>query len=265
MKKIFSILLTMLLLCGCATSKTSYFEDLNQQAGSLGGLDYEIRIEPGDELLITVTSEVPEATLIYNLPMTNPATKSTLEYPLSSLQQQTYTVDKEGNLNFPVLGKIQVKGMTTKAIQEELTRRIAQDVEAPFVRVELINFKVKVIGEVLKPGSVLVEGERISILDALAEVGDMTIYGQRDNVLLIREENGIKNYYRIDMTKSDILESPYFYLKQNDVIYVQPSKGKAGQADFNQNNTYKVSIVSAIISGVSVIASLLIATGIIKK
>lgn len=259
MKKIFSILIAMLVLCSCSTTKTSYFENLNQQTGSLSSIDYEIRIEPSDELLITVTSEVPEATLIYNLPMINPATKSTLEAPLTSLQQQTYTVDKEGYINFPVLGKIYVKDMTTKEIQENLTQKIAQDVEAPFVRVELINFKVKVIGEVLKPGSVLVEGERISILDALAEVGDMTIYGQRDNVLLIREEDGVKNYYRIDMTRSDILESPYFYLKQNDVIYVQPGKGKAGQADFNQNNTYKVSIVSAVISGISVIASLVIA------
>lgn len=264
MKKIFSIIIAILVLCSCSTTKTSYFMNLDQPSGTLGNLDYEIRIEPSDELLITVTSEVPEATLMYNMPMTNPAIKSTLESPLSSFQQQTYVVDKEGYINFPVLGKIQVKGMTTKAIQEELTRRIAQDVESPFVRVELINFKVKVMGEVMKPASVKVEGERISILDALAEVGDITIYGQRDNVLLIREENGVKNYYRIDMTKSDILESPYFYLKQNDVIYVQPGKGKAGQADFNQNNTYKVSIVSAIISGLSVIASLLIATDLIK-
>ncbi|MEE0888239.1 MAG: SLBB domain-containing protein, partial [Candidatus Saccharimonadaceae bacterium] len=88
--------------------------------------------------------------------------------------------------------------MTTKALADELTKKIAQDVEAPYVRVELINFKVKVMGEVMKPTSVLVTGERMSILDALAEAGDMTIYAQRDNVLLIREENGVKNYYRID-------------------------------------------------------------------
>lgn len=258
MKKILPIFLIAVFLCGCKTQKTAYFEDL-QQTGAIGNLDYEIRIEPADELLITVTSEVPEATIVYNLPLTNPATGNNLTSPQATAQQQTYIVDKEGNINFPVLGKIHVAGMTTKAISEDLTRKIAEDVEAPYVRVELVNFKVKVMGEVMKPASVKVEGERISILDALAEVGDMTIYGQRDNVLLIREENGVKNYYRIDLTCSDILESPYFYLKQNDVIYVQPGKGKAGQADFNQNNTYKVSIVSAVISGISVIASLVIA------
>ena len=195
----------MLILCGCSSTKTAYFEDLNQPSGSLGNLDYEIRIEPADELLITVTSELPEATMMYNLPMTNPATETTLKTPLAGMQQQTYIVDKGGDINFPIIGKLHVEGMTTKALADELTKKIAQDVEAPYVRVELINFKVKVMGEVMKPTSVLVAGERMSILDALAEAGDITIYGQRDNVLLIREENGVKNYYRIDLTKSDIL------------------------------------------------------------
>ena len=249
----------MLILCGCSSTKTAYFEDLNQSSGSLGNLDYEIRIEPADELLITVTSEIPEATAAYNLPLTNPAVRGSLTSPSVTMQQQTYIVDNKGDINFPVIGKLHVEGKTTKALEDELTKKIAQDVEAPYVRVELVYFKVKVLGEVKTPTSVSVLSQRISILDALAIAGDMTIYAKRDNVLLIREENGVKNYYRIDLTKSDILESPYFYLKQNDVIYVQPGKGKSGQADFNQNNTYKVSIVSAIISGISVIASLVIA------
>lgn len=259
MKKILSFLMLALVVCSCKTSKTAYFEDLQQPNGSMGVIDYEIRIEPADELLITVTSEVPEATMVYNLPMTNPAVSSSLKAPLTTMQHQTYIVDKSGEINFPVLGKVKVEGLTTRQLADRLTRRIAEDVEAPYVRVELVNFKVKVMGEVLKPASVNVQGNRISILDALAEVGDMTIYGERTNVLLIREENGTKNYYRIDLTKSDIFESPYFYLKQNDVIYVQPGKGRAGQADFNQNNSYKVSIVSAIVSGISVITSLIIA------
>lgn len=258
MKKIVQIALLLCLFCSCSSTKTAYFDNLTS-SGSVGNLDYEIRIEPLDELLITVTSEVPEATMVYNLPMTNPATVTTLKTPLTSMQHQTYIVNKDGNINFPVLGEVHVGGLTTAQLTEQLTRRIAEDVEAPYVRVELVNFKVKVLGEVMQPGSYKIDSERVSILDALAEAGDITIYGKRDNVLLIREENGTKNYYRIDLTNSDILESPYFYLKQNDVVYVEPGSGRAGQADFNQNNTYKVSIVSAIVSGISVIASLVIA------
>ena len=261
MKKIIPIFLVALVLCSCSSTKLAYFDDLNDtDMGTVGNVDYNIRLAPTDELLITVTSEIPEATMVYNLPISNPALKFEIANVTSTnTKQQTYIVDKKGDINFPVLGKLHVEGMTTSEVAEMLTRKIAEEVEAPYVRVELVNFKIKVLGEVDEPGSYKMESERVSILDALAEAGDMTVYGRRDNVLLVREENGVRSYHRLNLNDSKILESPYFYLQQNDVIYVEPGDAKKGQAEFNQNNTYKVSIVSTIITGLSVIASLVIA------
>lgn len=261
MRKLISILLSIIVLCSCSSTKLAYFENLNnEETGTVGAVDYNIRLVPSDELLITVTSEIPEATAIYNLPITNPAMNMEIGSVTSvNSKQQTYIVDKSGDINFPVLGKIHVEGMTTFELSDYLTRKISEDVEAPYVRVELVNFKIKVLGEVLHPGSYKIDTERVSILDALAEAGDMTVYGRRDNVLLIREENGVRSYYRLNLNDSRVLESPYFYLQQNDVVYVEPGDAKKGQAEFNQNNTYKVSIISTIITGISVIASLVIA------
>lgn len=261
MKKIVYILFLALVLGSCSSAKLAYFDDLNDaETGIVGNVDYNIRLIPSDELLITVTSEIPEATMIYNLPIANPALKYEIANVTSvNSKQQTYIVDKSGDIIFPVLGKLHVEGMTTSELAEMLTQEIAKDVEAPYVRVELVNFKIKVLGEVDKPGSYKIDSERISILDALAEAGDMTVYGRRDNVLLIREENGVRSYHRLNLNDSKILESPYFYLQQNDVVYVEPGDAKKGQAEFNQNNTYRVSIVSTIITGLSVIASLIIA------
>jgi polysaccharide export outer membrane protein len=168
-------------------------------------------------------------------------------------------VTKDGDITMPTLGKIHVEGMTTNELSEYLTRRIAQDVEGPFVRVELVNFKINVIGEVNSPGAYTFSNERVSVLDALAQAGDMTIFGRRENVTIVREENGKVAYHKLDLTDSKVVNSPYYYLKQNDVVYVEPTEVKKGQSEYNQNNSYKVSVVSAIVSGCSVVVSLLIA------
>jgi len=266
MKKILYLLCAICLLCSCSAKQNlTYFSDLQdpvvaQQKGNLGKQDYSINLEPQDELLITVSSEVPEATFMYNLPLSNPATKANIaEGTYAQAMQQTYIVNKEGNIQFPTLGTIHVEGMTTSQLREELTRRISKDVEAPYVRVELLNFKVKVLGEVQHPGVVKSDTERLTVLDALAEVGDMTVFGKRDNVLLVREENGVRTYHYMDLNDSRTMQSPYFYLKQNDVLYVSPTEARTGQAEYNQNNSYKISVISTIVSGASVIASLVIA------
>ena len=150
MRKLISILLSIIVLCSCSSTKLAYFENLNnEETGTVGAVDYNIRLVPSDELLITVTSEIPEATAIYNLPITNPAMNMEIGSVTSvNSKQQTYIVDKSGDINFPVLGKIHVEGMTTFELSDYLTRKISEDVEAPYVRVELVNFKIKVFHKI---------------------------------------------------------------------------------------------------------------------
>lgn len=275
MKKIFLLIAVSLLLCSCKTHENLAYFSVNTPTleQAVANTDWKLTIVPDDELAITVTSEVPEATAIYNLPAINQAGGSSSggsesrksKYVSTMSQIQTYIVDKEGNIKFPKLGVIHVAGMTTSQLAEELTRRIAEDVEAPYVRVELYNFKVNVLGEVMKPGIVHIPTERFSILDALAEAGDLSIFGRRDNVTLVREEDGQITYHKINLNDAKLFESPYYYLQQNDAIYVEPTEARKGQAEYNQNNAFKISVVSAIVSGASVITSLIIALVINKK
>lgn len=245
----------------CSTSKTvlPYFTDISTvTSGVFEAGNYSPEIKPDDELLITVSSINPEATAIYNLPLSNPA-KQTELFKVSTPSQQTYKVDSEGDINFPVLGKMHVAGLTTEALQQKLTELISKDVEDPLVSVSLVNFRVVVAGEVKTPKAINVGRSRFSILDALSEAGDLTEYGERSNVLLVREENGERKFVHLDLNSSETLNSPYFYLQQNDYIYVEPNKVRQANSKYNQNNSFKLTVISTIVSAASVIASLVIA------
>lgn len=258
-------LFLMIMTESCQTTYTThlpYWSDLDSlQSGEFPGGDYDIKLIPDDELIIVVTTTMPAASAMYNLPMLNPAIREEVQVS-SQPQHQTYIVDKNGDIQFPVLGKIHVAGMSTLQLKEELEKRISKNVSNPVVRVQMVNFRVNVLGEVKKPGVITVNKQRYSILDALAEAGDLTEYGERDNVLLIREEDGKKVYHRFNMNNSSMLTSPYFYLKQNDVIYVEPNEIRRENAMYNQNNSYKISVVSTIVSATSVIVSLIIALAV---
>lgn len=261
----FLIAFFVLMLTSCTQPQNlTYFKD-NTPTGqnvAVGNLDWQIRIEPQDELVITVTSDVPAASAPYNLPLVPVVTKDLLTAQMSQGTVQTYVVNKEGDINFPVLGKLHVAGMTTTQLAEELTRKISEDIEGPMVRVELINFKVNVMGEVTKPGVYETPSQRFTILDALAEAQDLTMYGRRDKVTLIREIDGKITYNTVNLEDANLFSSPYYYLKQNDAIYVEPTESRRGMAEYNQNNGYKLQVISAIISGASVIASLIIALAV---
>ena len=248
----------------CSSYRTSlpYFEDIRDSiSGEFNQGDYGIKIIPDDELLITVTSMVPSATAMYNLTLSNPAVREQL-LNVSQPQQQTYIVDANGDIQFPVLGKLHVAGLSTQELTKDIETRISKDVESPIVRVQLVNFRINVLGEVKKPGAISVKKERYSILDALADAGDLTEYGERSNVMLIREVDGKRIYQRINLNNSEVLASPYFYLQQNDVVYVEPNEIRRENAKYNQNNSYKISVVSTIVSACSVIASLIIALAV---
>ena len=251
-------------LLSCTSTKDNtlaYFRDLavapNGTLPNPQG-DYSIRIQPDDELVISITSAVPEATAAYNLPMDNPATRSYLRQTTQP-RSQTYIVDDQGCIMLPVLGRMMVKGKTLGEISEDIKKLVEKDVHDPYVRVDIVNFSVDVMGEVRTPQRVYSGHQHFTVLDALAQCGDLTEFGKRDNVYVIRTEDGKRSYQRLDLNNSDIFSSPYFYLQQNDVIYVEPNQIRIDNSKYNQNNAFKLSVISTVVSTVSVIASLIIA------
>lgn len=258
--------LSALFATSCSSNKTRlpYFEDISAVTDGIipGDVNYKITIRPDDELYITVTSLVPEATAIYNLPISNPAKVSELIKTTGNPRQQTFIVSPAGDIEFPQLGKIHVEGLTTLQLAEQLTAQISKTVDDPLVRVELVNFHVNVLGEVKTPGLQEVKSQRYSVIDAIAAAGDLTEYGERSNVVIVREEGGQKVFHRINLNDSKSLESPYFYLQQNDWVYVQPNDIRQANSKYNQFNSYKISVISTIVSACSVVASLVIALAI---
>lgn len=252
-------------MASCSTPRTplTYFTDIDSVSlnATVAQGEYLTHIVPDDELLITITSQNPEATAAYNLPLSNPAVNSQLT-KATTPQQMTYLVDSKGDITMPVIGTLHVGGLTTEQVQQLVTEKVSADVDNPTVVVKMVNFHVNVAGEVRTPGVVNVTRERFSVLDALSSAGDLTEYGERSNVLLVREENGKRTAHRINLNSSDILTSPYFYVQQNDYIYVTPNKIRQDNSKYNQNNAFKLSVISTIVSACSVVASLVIALAI---
>ncbi len=258
------IFITLAIAIGSCSSKNqlAYFKDLPSDRTEIItqniDIDYSLKIQPDDELLITVTSLEPTATSMFNLPMANVATRGEQQVT-GNVAMQTYIVDKNGDIRFPMLGQLHVAGLSTGELTELLIRKISPEVESPMVRVEIMNFAINILGDVKTPGRHPINRESVNLLDALAMAGDLSEFGSRNNILLIRREGDKTIYHRFDLQDSKTLNTPYFYLKQNDVIYVEPDKVRADNAKYNSNNSFKLSVISTIVSTVSVIASLAIA------
>lgn len=261
-KILFADCMLGLMAASCTSVKTQlpYFTDIaTVQEGTFKQLEYISKVVPDDELAITVNSTNPAATAAYNLPQTNMATKQAFSQS-TTLRPMTYRVDSKGNIEFPVLGTLHVAGLTVEQIATMIADRIRPDVSDPNVTVDLVNFKVNVAGEVRNPGRISVDGNRISILDALTAAGDLTEYGERSRVLVIREQpDGTRQFAHLDLNSTDIVDSPYYYLQQNDYVYVEPNVIRQQNSKYNQNNAFKLSVTSTIVSAASVIASLVIA------
>ena len=257
-------LMAIMLSCSSSKESLSYFENVDSllmSGGAIGKNTYSMRIVPEDELKITIHSEVPEATAMYNLPLTS-VVDSRETKTSNTPSVQTFTVAKDGYVELPVIGKLHVAGKSLDEVEAMVRNEVAKYVENPYVSVKLWSYRVNVLGEVNMPGVKWVNKERYTILDAIGDAGDLTAYGRRDNILLIREEDGVKKIHKLNLNDVAILDSPYFYLQQNDVIVVEPNKVKQDNSKYNQNNGYKLSVISTIVSAVSVIASLVIAMSV---
>jgi polysaccharide export outer membrane protein len=171
---------------------------------------------------------------------------------------QTYNVDINGNINYPVIGRLKLAGMKKSEATSHLAGLISKYVEDAIVNLQIVSFRVFVLGEVGQPGPVQVQNERLTLLEAISQAGDLTIFGKRENVLLIREVDGQKQFARMDLTRADILSSPYYYLQQNDVIVVESNNTRKRASKFGASESYNLSIYSAVLSTVTVLASTIV-------
>lgn len=241
----------VLFLGSCSTPKDLvYFSDLKNTAKFDAAIlnNVEPQIQANDLLAIGVSSLNAESNLLFNgasISRVNDRLNGnpSAEGPAGN----SYVVDKSGFINFPVLGKVKMAGLTKEDAQEKLTAEISKYVKNPIVNVQFQNFKVTVIGEVNRPSTFTVNNDNINLLEALGMAGDMTLYGKRDNVLIIREQNGKRSMNRVNLNRKDVLNSPYFYLQQNDIVYVEPDKAKGAQISTGrQVLPYLVSAASII-------------------
>lgn len=233
------------LLSSCSNAKSAtYFNNISSRSFRTDVEQLEPIIQKNDLLSINVTSVNAEATVLFNQQTEDAAQMANSAGGSSSVSG--YLIDQEGFLNFPILGKIMAAGRSKKELRDEITTRLIDEklLIDPIVDIRYLNYKISVLGEVKNPSVLTIPNEKISLLEALGQVGDITIYGRRDNVTLIREENGIKRIRELDLTTSEIFNSPFYYLQSNDIIYVQPNRGRIAGA--SEIKTWIPVILSAI-------------------
>lgn len=204
-------------------------------------------IQPDDILTITVQTIDGTATIVLNQGNTpTPAVGSSTSNPTGQQVTAGYLVDKDGNIEMPIIGKSNLVGLTSAKAREVLRNKLSMYYKNVTVDVRFANFKVTVLGEVSKPATYIVPNERITLLDALGLAGDLTVFGKRENILLIRDSVGHKTLTRLNLNDSRVLTSPYFFLRQNDVVYVEPNKAKIANLDASRNRD--ITIISAALS-----------------
>lgn len=243
-----------MLLASCSKSaEIAYVKDVPRDTMSEITGEFTKGIQANDLLSIYVESESPEVTLQFNQETNKIAYANGTVINPGSSAVTGYLVNRDGDITFPVLGKIHVLGLTHEQLAKELENRLVSEghILDASVTVKLMNFKVSILGDVMKPGMIQASGERLTIFEALSMVGDMTIYGQRTNVTVIREENGQRTIGEIDLTAANVFESPYYYLHQNDVVYVEPNLKKKRSAERDPMTMTYIS------TGLSVISMLL--------
>ncbi len=246
------ILIISLFLMSCASKKDIlYFQDIEDYNSELDVSKNEIRIQKYDMLSINVSSVDRKSAAPFNLPAIS-TINSDITSASSQQRLQNYLVNNDGNIQFPVLGEINLLGKTTTEAIEYIKESLRKYIKTPIVNLRVVNFKVSVLGEVRRPGRFDVDDERITILEAISRAGDMTVFGKRKNVLVIRENDGKKTYNKLDFTSSNLLSSPFYYLKQNDVVMVSPNKAQIQSSAFNRNTSVFVSLAGLIISVISI-------------
>lgn len=235
----------------CVSRKKIVFFQGNQDT-TKSSTNFEPIIQFDDLLYINVSSLEPEASAPFNLETITTVLDGQMESPATtnnntvSVQKQTYLVDNYGYIEFPVIGSIKVAGYDIKQLREILKKEVSKYVDNPVIKIRIMNYKVSVLGEVNLPGVKTNLTQRITLPEALAMAGDLTLYGRRDNILLIRDSQGVKTYNRINITDANFVNSEFYYLDQNDVVYVEPRNAKINSTAIATNVTTIMSMITFI-------------------
>ena len=256
LKLLSGAVLFSLIVVSCGPSaEIAYIHDAKRDSAFALKGQFSGGIQANDLLGIYVESETPESTIQFNQETNKIAISQGIVMNPGSSAVSGYLVNHDGDIIFPVLGKLHVVGLTHNELASMIESKLINEghINDPVVTVKLMNFKVCVLGDVVRPGQLVVAGERLTIFEALSMVGDLTIYGQRHNVTIIREENGLRTIGKIDLSSQTVFDSPYYYLHQNDVIYVEPNMRKKRNAD---RDPMIMTYISSAISIVSVLSSM---------
>ncbi|WP_282163155.1 polysaccharide biosynthesis/export family protein [Ulvibacterium marinum] len=230
------------LACSCASRKdVVYFQDTNEFETLVNNSSFVSKFKVDDLVSIYVSSLNPEASAPFNL------FRGDTEGGFRA-EQVDYLVDQAGEIDFPVIGKLKIEGLSPDELRILLRERLSEYLKDPIINIRLRNFTITVLGAVNAPGTYPVNGEQVTILEALGFAGDLTIRGKRDNVLVIRDFNGTKVYTRVDLTKKSMVKSPVYYLTQNDVVYVEPNKSGIKETSLDARAPIYVSIASVLIT-----------------
>ena len=259
MYKYIFLIFSILLCTSCNTSKkVRYVQDIELSKLKAIQPECNITLQPQDAVTIVISSKDPALAALFNLPRISYRAGST---QLSSYDSQIsqYTLDSDGYVDFPVLGKIKISNYRKEEVAELIKNRLIKEnlIKDPVVTVEFINLYYSIIGEIAKPGKYKIDRDKINILEAIGTAGDLTIFGKRDCVYIIRESDKNRITYKVDLRSQDIFKSPAFYIKQNDIIYVEPNNYRANQSTVNGNNSKNITTWISIISVLTTLSVLI--------
>lgn len=245
------LILIFCMLASCGSKKEIiYFQD-EPIEDVISSQPKELIYKPDDMLTINVSALDPATVSPFNLAIVSGVSANPTSAQ-NGLVQQTYLVDYDGNIEFPVLGTLKVAGLTRTQLTDMLTQKISEYANDPIVNIRLANFTITILGEVSNPGTFTIQDERITILEAIGLADDLTIFGKRKNVLLIREVDGKKKFAKLDLTSINVVNSPVYYLQPNDVIYVEPNTARIRQSSYNQNNAVLISAIGTLTTIITV-------------
>ncbi|GAB5472889.1 MAG: polysaccharide biosynthesis/export family protein [Maribacter sp.] len=238
----FLIVLVLILFSSCATKKdVVYFQNTGSFETIVDKNSFTPKFKVDDLVNIHVSTLDPEASAPFNL------FRGASEGGIQP-QQVDYLIDKDGEIDFPVIGKVKISGLSAEEVRVLLRRKLEDYLKDPIINIRLQNFTVTILGEVKRPGTYPVNGERITILEALGLAGDLGVKGVRENVMVIRDFDGTKVYTRIDLTKKEAMSSPVYYLTQNDVVYVEPNQSAITASSLDNRATIAISIASTLLT-----------------